>query len=337
MRNSASLLVIPVLFLFGCSGNSKNTSEVESSTISKSDTVEIQHFNVIFAGDLSNRIVPEINPKPIDDTQIISDFLENIELILNFKRSTDQFDKFSFDIVNRSLVAKYSINPDLMKIDFAKFGTNQMERIQYLKNTGHKKLEDDLKVFHSELLKTYEFGRTDNNGADLYAYLDGFNELNLEKGPKPFVYQKVAYKSTFKNILILLTDGYIEAGFYGENACRKNLCYYLSSNKIVEFRENFMKSGETDFKEFFKQEGYGIVPLQNEALKEFEILVLEVDDRSLDNSGNTTIKPTDFEIIKLFWEDWFEKSGIERFKIVPISTSRENVEKEILSFLEVVK
>ena len=85
---------------------------------------------------------------------------------------------------------------------------------------------------------------------------------------------------------------------------------------------------------FFKKEGYGIVPIENNALKEFEILVLEVNDRSLDKSGNTTVKPTDFEVIKLFWEDWFLQSGIENYNIVPISTSREVVEQEILSFIK---
>jgi hypothetical protein len=334
MKNLIRLVYILFICHFGCSGKKEDTSEVGFSNLIKSDTVEIIHFNVIIAGDLSNRIISELNPKPIDDTLIIFDFLENLEQIVNFKRSTDQYDKFSFDIINKSLITQHNINLDLMRIDFSKFGTNQMERIQYLKNTGQRKLIDDLKIFKSELSKSYEFGRNDNNGADLYAYLEGFNKFNLGKGPEPFVYQKVAYKNVYKNILILLTDGYIEAGFYGQNACKGNLCYYLSSNKIVEFRKKFEKSGEQNMVSFFKKEGYGIVPIENNALKEFEILVLEVNDRSLDKSGNTTVKPTDFEVIKLFWEDWFLQSGIENYNIVPISTSREVVEQEILSFIK---
>jgi hypothetical protein len=64
---------------------------------------------------------------------------------------------------------------------------------------------------------------------------------------------------------------------------------------------------------------------------------LELYDRSLTKAGAASIHPTDMEIIKLFWSDWLQRSGVRRFEFHPIAGSKDEVEKMILNFLEINK
>jgi hypothetical protein len=152
-------------------------------------------------------------------------------------------------------------------------------------------------------------------------------------GPESSFNKKV-YTSQYRNIMILLTDGYIEAGMFGKKACASgNQCYYLSGQKIKEFRNAFKKSGSNDINAFFQKSNFGLVPANNKNLKDLEVLVLQMEDRSLDKAGNATVHPTDMEIMQVFWADWLKKSGVKRFELRPLMGSEAEAEKEILSFM----
>jgi hypothetical protein len=58
-------------------------------------------------------------------------------------------------------------------------------------------------------------------------------------------------------------------------------------------------------------------------------------DRSLSQGGNATVHPTDTEILKLFWSDWLEKSGVKRYELRPLMTTEAEVEQVVMGFMGV--
>ena len=131
--------------------------------------------------------------------------------------------------------------------------------------------------------------------------------------------------------MIMTTDGYIEAGIFDKG-------FDLSKKLIDRFRDAFLASGESDMASFFKKnKQFRIKPVHNDKLKNLEILVMELYDRSLTKTGAATVHPTDMEIMKLFWTDWLQQSRVKRFELHPIANSKAEAEKIILDFLNVTK
>lgn len=328
MKSKFLIFLIGILF-FNCSSD-KGSEQL------KTTTYEIEHFNFIIAPDLSNRTNNDIRSKPIKDEIIISKILDNIyPKILGHKRSENQKDIFRFSFINQGLINQYQINTSSLEIDFSKF-TSQLDRINYIKDRSNNKLSKDIKNFKSEFDKIYLEAKKNNFGADIWSYLNYLDNslINLTLDQTRTYDSTLIFTNRYRNILILLTDGYIEAGLYGEEGClTTNQCYYLSSKRIQSFRNDYLKSGYSDLKKFFIEKKYGIIPVNNSILNNLEILVLEINDRSLDIAGNARIFPTDYDIIELFWSDWLTKSGVKNFKIKKIFSSETDAEKEIFSFV----
>ena len=87
-------------------------------------------------------------------------------------------------------------------------------------------------------------------------------------------------------------------------------------------------------KQFFKDRGYGITPVDNPLLSEVEILVLELDDRSKNANGNASSEISDDDIIKLFWTDWLKKSGVKKFELHSTASSTSDINDYIKDFLD---
>jgi hypothetical protein len=294
----------------------------------------IIHYNIIFAPDLSNRITTY--SKPLKDEQIIKVVLDNIyPNILTHKRLTQQKDKFSVSFINDRLISEYNIDFNNLSIDFSKFNNQQRDRIDYIMGRSPQTLAQDISTFEQEVQSFYSKAGDNTFGADLWSYFQsGIDNIMIHVGEEPFEANGKTYINKFRNILILLTDGYLEAGMYGNSSCpQRNLCYDLSKTRVDEFRRAFQASGEQDLQVFFDKNNYGLVPVSNPNLEELEVLVLEIYDRSLSKGGSATVHPTDMEILKLFWSDWLKKSGVIRYELRPVVSSRAEVEKVILSFL----
>ena len=104
---------------------------------------------------------------------------------------------------------------------------------------------------------------------------------------------------------------------FGLFVCSLVILYYQS-----EWMESFLNM--KDLQEW-----------ENELLKEVEILVLEIDDRSLNESGNSTKEISDYKIIKIFWEDWLTKSGVKRFELFTKASTKSEVQDHINKFLQI--
>jgi len=332
MKNNSGLFLCLVLLMWGCaSAGDKN--------IEKAEARGIYHYNITLAPDLSNRVDMKIHPKPIEDSLIISSTLDLVQDILHAgHRDTDQKDSYSVSFINQGLIRMYDVNQDKLNLDFARF-KNQAARMDFIKgrNTykdcGLTEVVDDFKLecnrmYHKALQKPY--------GADLWSFLQhGIDETNVKKAESPFVYADQKFQNKYKNILILLTDGYIESGLSADAArgLSKNQSYDLGESRIRAFRNAYKASGMTDMKAFFKKNNYGIIPLTNKHIENLNILVLEMCDRSLTSSGNASVYPTDADVMELFWTDWLRNSNVKSLELKRCFPDGRRAERTIKNFI----
>lgn len=279
---------------------------------------EKEHLNILICSDLSNRLT--IHKKTESDVKLISKFLDLYpkEMYYSMGRKRGQNDIVKTLFLNDRNIKSCNINSEDLEIDLS--SQNDAERIKFIKNIDTVKNYKIAKQnFKRELAKLYSCVKEKPQGADLYNF---FNQ-KLDS-----IYIK---KKGYRNILLLFTDGYIEYGSYQK---KKNKSFYLSQSLIASFRKAYKKSEETNIKSFFNKNNYGIQPIENSVLQHLEVLALEFYDRSLSKGSNTsTDRPTDYEIIKLFWEDWMKKSNVKFFKSYKFG-SVEDFEKRLVNFIE---
>lgn len=122
--------------------------------------------------------------------------------------------------------------------------------------------------------------------------------------------------NTFKNKIIILTDGLIEdsavgSNTYIENAFSKNVVLGISSTR------NWRNS-----RYLIKQE---LEPIENVNFFDLQVLLLEIDDVNSTGSVNY------FKVIEYLWETWFTRMGIES-TIYPSSSTVEGYKEIIKNF-----
>lgn len=308
----------------------------EKGSSSHASASSITHYNFIISPDLSNRLQL---PKPVSDTRIVETVLQEIlPRVLTHQRTTNQKDRYTVSFVSNKAIPLYEVDVKSLKVDFNQF-KKQQQRIEYIKDRStDATLSGDKEKFIGEFDRITKAASKSPDGADLWTYFDqGIDNNVVNNKSENFEFGGKSFTHKFRNIMVLLTDGYIEAGLYGKQGCAtENQCYYLSSQLIKEFRNAYKKSRETDMATFFQKNNYGIVPAKNPNLKNLEVLVLQMEDRSLDKAGNATQHPTDMEIMKLFWTDWLTKSGVKRFDLRPVLASEADTEKVVLNFMGVM-
>ncbi|WAC03375.1 hypothetical protein N7U66_07530 [Lacinutrix neustonica] len=120
----------------------------------------------------------------------------------------------------------------------------------------------------------------------------------------------------FRNILIVLTDGYI----YHKDTKMKEakLTSYLTPQVIRSFKLN-TKDWENDIAE--KQ--FGFIPANND-LSNLEILVLGINP--------DTKNPYEEEVIKKYWSDWFDAMKVNRY-VIKSAALPSNMDKIIKDFI----
>ena len=322
--------VLMVMLLVSC--NKENNTIANTPKLL--DTIVNLDLNLMISPDLSNRITDRY-AKPIDDTAIIGKILD---LYYPFVYKSDgrtigQKDKISIQITNPQLFLTYNIDNEPLEIDLSTFSNE--ERIKYLTDLSiTKNFNNDKKRLLNEITKTYKEARLNTVGADIYNLFNSriSNDLIFLNGTPVKSFDKYVINKK-RNILILITDGYIEAGLYNKPVSG-NRYYHLDNDLIRKFRKEFLASDETDMKKFFHQQGYGLIPVKNEALKNLEVFAVEFYDRSLSKtSGNNTILPDDYDILKLFWEDWLTNSQVKKFKIYERFAEINELERAFKNFI----
>jgi hypothetical protein len=292
----------------------------------------ITHYNVIIAPDLSNRLVKY--PKPVSDNAIVKTFLDGFySNVITHRRQMQQKDKLSLDMINREHWVTYNVKGDELSIDLSRF-KNQLDRIQYLGplDPGSPYNKDLLRI-ENELTRIANTAKTDSYGSDIWTYLnEDISDNKVETSVTMTNFSNEQYINTYKNVLILLTDGYLESRNCNGTS-HMNKC--LSQSMVNQFRNDFNEHGRgKSMANFFKENGYGIVPVSNHNLKYFDVLVLEVNDRTI-TPGGATKTPTDLEIMKLFWTEWLHASGVKKCDFIKTASTKGEANMNILKFIGV--
>jgi hypothetical protein len=313
---------------------SSTTSDKNLIPEVKNDRIT-EHFNMMIVPDLSNRIDSNNKPKPVSDLEIIGIVLNCIEdgYLKSQGRRMNQKDRFQLLFTNQTLINKHSVNTNDMLLDFSQFD-KQRERIDYINDRGSNgSFSADLDRMKKQTEKIYSSAREDFDGADIWSFMKNLNASEIKTSGSIKAVRTAdgkEFENEYRNVIILLTDGYIEAGRYPNN----QMCPSLSEKRIASFRTDFNRKGSgRSIEEFFNDEGYGITPVHNPLLQEVEVIVMELDDRSVDKSGNATQDVSDMEIIKTFWSDWLAKSGVKRFALHSKSSSVQEANQSIKDFL----
>jgi hypothetical protein len=313
--------------LFNCTSDKKNQIVKENQK-----EVFSENLNIIITPDLSNRV--KKYPKPVSDIDLITNIFDNYyPTLYNYKnRVSGQKDLINLLFTNSNIIKEYNYDG----IFSLSINQKENQNHSYLKTfdgteTDFKK---DSRKFINNLDKVYKQVSINPAGADIFKFIKDKLNTVIQK-EKTVLVQDYIVTTSYRNILVLFTDGYIEAGMSGSANCINNKCYFLDGVVIDKFRKDYKSNGKgLSLKAFFQEKGYGIIPIENEDLKNVEIFVCELFDRSLNaKTGSQRKIPNDYDIMKVFWEDWLDKSGVKKRKIYPKVDSVDDFNKNLMSFI----
>lgn len=307
--NFILFIIISALTTFSC-----------KNTIEDYETTDQIHFNIIFAPDLSDRISNK--NYLVSDEKIAEVFCSILYPdIINNDAQINQLDRIKFDFINPTHGKLYHLNTTA--IDLSVFKNNQLDRVKYLGVfDSNSQFKTDMDSFIYQFTK-YNSSITLNNdhGSDIYNYLEHLSYLQVDttKNSINDDSKRLIINSHYENILVILTDGYIETGERNDNSKKSES---LSEAKINNFRNDYLNRDDKNLnlQQYFNVSGYKINEINNTALSNLKIIVLQIYDRGHTEGGNKNPGPSDEDIIKIFWMDWLTKSGVPEKNIKLYST-----------------
>ncbi|WP_433901047.1 hypothetical protein [Sphingobacterium puteale] len=311
--------ILPRLFILFLLASCRNDD-------SKKQQVILKDYNIIIAPDLSNRINTHLYPKPIHDTVLIQDIVSHSDDLLKLhNRSSGQLDVYKLDFINRGILNTSSFDPKKMTIDFNQFSNNQLDRASYIR----KGLKGDVEVFTDEVNRVYDYALKNPSGADVWNYFNETIKSSLvDVSPKRINGDsKIIVDKKNTNVVLLLTDGYIESTNKGRG-------YRLGSELVTKIRKDYNASGKRDLAAFIQSDSTYAINRTDFNLKDVNIFIAELVDRSLDPSGAAKEQPTDFQIIKVIWEKWLKDSGCANVKVIQAVNTKEQFYQEFEQFLK---
>lgn len=308
-------------------GACSSDEEMSCEETSDSNHREWAHFNIVLASDFTNRISTQQHIKSVHDTTIVRTLINAFrpQVLKMGGRIVQQRDVLRFRMMN----SLKSNDAELNHIDLRGFQGNQARLIEYL----NKDLTSDLEKLNQGIRRLYEYPPQFPSG-DVYSlFEDRLKESITCLDTSYAQYGGVSRSDYHRNILILLTDGYIEYGSPKTSGGRRR---YLDASFIQHLRDRFKGQDATaDLEEFLEREELGLVPFKSEVMKHYEVLVLEFDDRSVDKrTGSARKNPSDFDINLAVWSKWLSESGVKKYRIERACSTPYEAERAIISFLE---
>lgn len=324
---SASLSVV----LLSCGPKSSTETPIAShqdgnQTIEVDQDVTIKtHFNINIVADLTNRVDETLYPKPLHDTIIINTVIDLFyPTIVKHRRRMHQRDLMRFRLVN----SIHGASAESKEISLEQF-SRQADRIEYI----NKSLGRDLKDFKTAIHSVYTEPFPSEPSGDMYQlFQKTIKPAITRNSPRERVANGNKTIDAHRNILILLTDGYVEYGVYGRDKCKNNQCPFLTPQALDAIRQKHKSSG-LSIRETIEKFKMGLVPFNAPLMAEYEVLVLECYDRSLSIAGSARKIPTDFDIMKEVWSVWLKDSGVKRSEIHSTANTRKEVEDILKGFL----
>lgn len=272
--------IILIGFSFkGCGDNPKKQKEPKK---------EVEQYNITMLLDLSNRI----DPKNVYTSQT-PDYTRDIEILKKFVAffKTDIEKKGGFKAKGRMRVicspnpTDPNINEMLseLNIDLSQFNWQETAK----KKEVYDKLDN---IFPENLEKIYQKSIQDRKwiGSDIWRF--------FKNDVKDYC---VASESHYRNILVILTDGYL---FHKDSKQKIDNRYSYILPEMIQ--GNGLR--KTNWKETFDKGDFGLIATRDD-LQDLEVLVLEVNPAK----GNVA----DEEVIKATLEKWFTEMKVKKFAI----------------------
>jgi hypothetical protein len=237
-------------------------------------------LNVIVVPDLSGRIIDKINnpDQKQTDLELLNHIWDSFENATKLKK--DSKDRLIVDVTDAGLVAKG---------EFKKLADSLIFDLSAHKGIGSLYFKDLSKknLYKKYITQLYELASDKPLGADYWSYF----KRNLPKHIK----ESTLFDS-YENLLIIITDGYLEAQKAGITGIWAYTGDFHTRNSICHGKKNMIKIPET-----------------GNSFPNLKVLVLEIRERH-SRSPQEPYDPgtlCDFEILGSLWKDWFKS-----FKII---------------------
>ncbi len=251
-------------------------------------------LNIIVIPDLSRRIIDTIeNPKQIENDLVVlntiwSSFVEYSKL------KQDSKDKLIVDVTDIDQAkGQFSSIANQLQFDLSTH-KGKSNRLYFT--------EDKNKQFNDAVVELYNSAKEKPLGADYIFYFRRYLVNHLKK---PTLYDN------YINKVIIITDGYLELEKRQDYGGGSRWNYTEINSQL----NNAVNIG--NIKNTITSLSLNIPKLKNIDLKYTDILVCEVNERKI---GQTK----DFEILKTYWEDWFERMNANPSKIKIIQREQAN-------------
>jgi len=301
MTKGLFLCLLLLFLLFSCSNTDKKSNVQSGSAPTRNSNLDKQ-LNISVLWDLSDRINPAIHhetPSNADRDVAIIKYLANY-----FKQ--DMRNKGAY-LSKGKLKVFFSPNPTDPNIN------SLASKLDV--DLSNKDIKDKKEVY-DHISSTFE--QTAKEITDLTIKTSRWQGSDIYRFFKNDVADYcISSDTSYKNILVLITDGYI----YSPQSMEKigNKSEYISSSLLtsLHLRNN------PNFKSVFKKDNCGLISTRND-LDGLEILVLEIN-------SNANHKD-DEDIIKLYLQDWFTKMRVKRFEIYNTDLP-DNTKTRIAAFL----
>jgi hypothetical protein len=251
-----------------------------------------RQLNVSILLDLSDRIDKKLHPFQVQiDT-------ENIQTIISlFKKQQNDIGVYGAKGKMKIFFYPPPSNTDIisiakiLNIDFNKVDSTSMQGV----SEKIKLFQIFDTYFMNNVRKLYQYSseKDEYPGADIFAFFeDEVDEQCIENS------------NSYRNILVIITDGYLYWEHDLRNPCGNRYTYIeRKTPQLTKFRK--MKDWEANF----DNEDYGFVDCKKD-LSNLEVLVLGIDPS----------QPEDMEIIKKYWNKWFLNMKIRKENIKLVRT-----------------
>ncbi|OFX51627.1 MAG: hypothetical protein A2066_06300 [Bacteroidetes bacterium GWB2_41_8] len=298
MKNIFYFTIIAFL-LFACGGGGSDAKQKNNDI--KAEKPQVKQLNISILLDLSDRISPQINPNAQKND------IENIKTITEFFKS------------NMSNLGAYKAKGKI-RIFFSPTPSNDninsiVNRLiidcSKLENKGRKEVYDSITDLYSKNLENIYQETIETSaweGSDIWRFFkDDVKDFCIEKD------------TTYRNILIILTDGYLyhkQSVFNNKN----RFTYLLGNSNLKPYRKQ-------NWEQEIEQNDFGI-KTERDDLSNLEVLVLEVKAENPNNK-------IDEDILRYIWKRWLSEMNIIHNEVYP-SALPANTKTRIESFLNLM-
>ena len=256
-----------------------------------------QNLNISFLLDLSDRINPKKYPNAAMEY-----YQRDIEYIKSIKKA----------FINHIKQKKIIQLNDQMQVFFDPAPQDplinklsQQLKVSFDKKTSKENIVNVDKAFSEVPLKIYQSAIKDNRyiGSDIWSFFK--NKV-----------QDYCIKDNHRNILIIITDGYM----YHENSKR------IEGNKSSYLTPALIKSKKLtsgNYKEIINKGKLGFIPVTSD-LHNLEVIVLGINP--------SKSNPYEGEVINQYWSEWFKTMGVKKtyIKAADLPTDLDSIIQKII-------